>query len=190
MMLLKILKIMNDDKVFGSLISQEALRGYWNQYKVENNVGNSRQRINVIHRHAFAVVSRENVKLPLTKIGSIIERDHATVIHACKNHEMNYRFDADYRSIYNTILIELQDLLLHSGIVPKTISDTNEVKDIHFKFLRVSRRLRQLIMEFEQYKKEIASDKKAINVAKNYMVGLEERNNNLHKEVMRLKNLL
>ena len=45
-------------------------------------------------------------------------------------------------------------------------------------------------MEFEQYKKEIASDKKAINVAKNYMVGLEERNNNLHKEVMRLKNLL
>lgn len=178
------------DKVLGSLISQEALRGYWNRYKAENKVTSSRERMNVVHRHAFAVIARENVKLSLTKIGSIIERDHATVIHACKNHEMNYRFDADYRSIYNTISIELQDMLLHNGIVPKTISDTNEVKDIHFKFLRVSRRLRELIKEFELYKQEIASEKKRINATKQYIEGLEKRNQKLDTECKRLKNLL
>lgn len=183
---------MSDDKfkALGSLISQEALRVYWNKYKAENRVTNTRERINVVHRHAFAVIARENVKLSLTRIGSVIGRDHATVLHACKNHETNYRFDADYRSIYNTILIELQDMLLFNGIVPKMISDTNEVKDIHFKFLRVSRRLRELIKEFELYKQEIASEKKRINAAKQYIEGLEKRNKKLNTECKRLRNLL
>lgn len=178
------------NKMYGSLITQEALRSYWTKYKQENNVTDSRERLNVVHRHAFSVIARENVRLSLNKIGSIIGRDHATVIHACKNHETNYRFDADYRSIYNTIALELQDMLLHNGVIPKTVSNTNEVREIHFKYLKVSRRLRQVLQEFEAYKDNIADDKKRIAATKRYIKNLESRNNQLNIECKRLKNLL
>ena len=81
-------------------------------------------------------------------------------------------------------------MLLHNGVIPKTVSNTNEVREIHFKYLKVSRRLRQVLQEFEDYKNHISDDKKRIASVKKYIKNLESRNNQLNIECKRLKNLL
>ena len=177
-------------EVVGSVISFETLKLFWEEYSRVNNVGQSRERPNVIHRQAFMHIARNNVSLPLQRIGRLLGKDHSTVIYACRVHEGNYKYDGDYRMVWDNLNRELEDYLLGHGIVPKTISNDGDVKEVHYKFLDISRRLRKKIQEFESYKKTIKNDLKKISVSKEYIRNLEERNNNLHKEVMRLKNLL
>ena len=162
------------------------LEDYWNKYSIKNNVTSSRLRENVIHRYAFCHAVRENARMSLKKIGRLIKRDHATVIWGCKNHEMNYRFDSDYRVIYENITQDIQDMFLENGLVPKTIADSNDVKDLHFKLLDLSKRLRGSISTVNSYKMEI----KKVEVYKRYIAELESKNQKLNKELSRLKNLL
>ena len=162
------------------------LEDYWNKYSKNNNVTSSRLHENVIHRHAFCHAVRENARMSLQKIGKIIGRDHATVIWGCKNHEMNYRFDSDYRIVYDNINQEIQHMLLENGVVPKTIADGNDVRDVHFKFLDLSKRLRRSINTVNSYKMEI----KKVEVYKRHIAELETKNQKLNKELSRLKNLL
>lgn len=178
------------EDVVGSVVSFERLKHFWEEYRKVNNVGDSRERSNVMHRQAFMHIARNNVALPVQRIGRILSKDHSTVIYACRVHDGNYRFDADYRMIWDNLNRELEDFLLGSGIVPKTISNDGDVKDIHFKFLELSRKLRQKIQDFEKYKRSIRNDIKRINASKSYIQGLEDRNKKLNEELKRLKNLL
>lgn len=183
---------MNDEvsKIVGSVISFETLRRFWDDYTKANKVGPSRERHNVIHRHAFMHIARENVALPLQRIGKILGKDHATVLHACRNHEMNYKFDGDYKVIWDNLNREVEDLLMDNGIVPKTIATADSAGDIHFRYLEISRKLRMKIQEFEEYKKSIKKDLKKIEAVKKYVKGLETRNLQLDQELRRVKNLL
>ena len=162
------------------------LEDYWNNYSEKNNVTSSRLRENVIHRYAFCHVVRENARMSLKKIGRLIKRDHATVIWGCKNHEMNYRFDSDYRVVYDNITQDIQDMFLENGLVPKIIADSNDIKDVHFKFLDLSKKLRRSINTINSYKIEI----KKVEVYKKYIAELEAKNQKLNKELSRLKNLI
>lgn len=177
-------------KIVGSVISFETLRRFWEDYSRENKVGNNRERHNVIHRHAFMHIARENVALPLQRIGKILGKDHATVLHACRNHEMNYKFDGDYRVIWDNLNRDVEDLLMDNGIVPKTIASAPSTEDIHFRYLDISRKLRVKIKEFEDYKLSVKKDLKKIQSIKKYIKGLETRNHLLDTELKRVKNLL
>lgn len=178
------------EEVVGSVISFETLKLFWEEYVKANNIGDSRERSNVIHRQAFMHIARNNVSLPLQRIGRLLGKDHSTVIYACRVHEGNYKYDGDYRMIWDNLNRDLEDYLLGHGIVPNTISSDGNVKDVHFKYLDVSRRLRKKIKEFESYKKTISNELKKIRASKKYIEGLEDRNHKLNQEVKRLKNLL
>jgi predicted transcriptional regulator len=49
----------------------------------------------------------ENHKFTLSKIGGMINRDHATIIHALRNHKLLYENDRTYQLTYNKIINEL-----------------------------------------------------------------------------------
>lgn len=180
--------IIND--ALQSSVSYMTLQKFWDRYAIKNKITNSRLRENVMHRHAFSHAVRESTRMSLKKIGQIIGRDHASVIWGCKNHDANYRYDSDYRIIYHSISNEIKEILLDSGVVPKSIAETNDVKEVHFKFLALSRKLRSVTMELRDYKKEVQQEMKKVNIYKQEIASLTERNRNLDKELKRLKNLL
>lgn len=179
------------EKQLQKMISVRALSEFWQKYSAEHKVGDNRLRPNVIHKHVFSTIARNNTSLSLQGIASVISKNHATVLHACKKHEMNYRFDPDYRLVYDNMFIEVEDFLLLNGIVPKTIHPhVSEVEDIHFKYIDVSRRLRDKIKELEAYRLSIELDKKNVKHIKKQNKELYERNQVLNDECLRLKNLI
>jgi hypothetical protein len=179
------------EKQLQKMISVRALSEFWQKYSAEHKVGANRLRPNIIHRHVFFTIARKNTSLSLNGIASIISKNHATVLHACKKHDMNYRFDPDYRLVYDNMFVEVEDFLLENGIVPKTIHPhVSEVEDIHFKYIDVSRRLRDKIKELEAYRLSIELDKKNVKHIKKQNKELYERNQVLNDECLRLKNLI
>ena len=174
----------------GAAISYQAVKSFWKGYAEQKKVGTSRERYNVIHRHAFMHIAREHLYLTTVMIGRVLGKDHATVVHACKKHESNYRWDGMYRSVWDNMNDEMQDMLLVHGIVPKSIEHSSDVTDVHFKFIDVSRRLRSLIQEFSEYKVAVARDLKRVKEFKEYTKGIQKRNDELNQELLRLKKLL
>tara|TARA_R110000782_G_scaffold89299_4_gene171774 strand:- start:595 stop:1152 length:558 start_codon:yes stop_codon:yes gene_type:complete len=87
------------------------LRDFWNSVVNQYNIENNRQRSNVLYRHIFSVLCYDLTNIPIVQIGSIIDRDHASVIHANKNHEHNRRYDKRYEDIYLSMHEKMSKLL-------------------------------------------------------------------------------
>jgi hypothetical protein len=178
------------DKALGTLVTLNSITKFWKNYERRNNIGKSRDRRNVIHRHAFMQVARVTAKLSCTKVAGILKKNHATVIHACRQHEMNYRFDADYREIHSLIYKEINQLLLSNGYIPESIKNNEDLKEMHYKLSKVSKRLREVIQEFDDYKKSVKKEREKNNAIIKYSDSLKHRNYKLNKELIRLKKLL
>jgi hypothetical protein len=89
------------------------------------------------------------------------------------------------------MFIEVEDFLLSNGIVPKTIHPhVSEVEDIHFKYIDVSRRLRDKIKELNDYRLSVKLDETRIKHVNKQNRELYERNQVLNDECLRLKNLI
>lgn len=173
------------------MISKEALKAFWNEYAVKHNVVNNRERSNIIQRHAFCHIARNNTTVSLQGIASVISKNHATVLNACKKHEVNYRYDPDYRACYDNMFADVEDFLLVNGIVPKSIHpEIDEVQDVHFKLVDVSRRLRKTMTEFTKYKKEVAAQVRRSEQVKKHNRDLQNRVNELEALALRYKNLI
>lgn len=93
------------------LDQQYMLRALWKEIEKENNIGNNRKRENVVWRFAFLVAATEATALSLSGIGSIMDKDHCTVLHARKQHEQNFIYDSNYKQVYLMVLEEIQDLM-------------------------------------------------------------------------------
>ena len=158
------------EKALGTLVTLKSITNFWKKYEKKNKIGKSRERKNVIHRQAFMQVARETAKLPCIKVAGILEKNHATVIHACKLHEMNYRFDADYREIHSFMYKKINELLLSNGYIPESAKNNEKLIEMHYKLSKVSKRLREVII--------------------NYSDSLKKRNEELNRELIRLKKLL
>ena len=178
------------EKALGTLVTLKSITKFWKNYERRNNIGKSRERKNVIHRQAFMQVARETAKLPCIKVAGILEKNHATVIHACKQHEMNYRFDADYREIHSFMYKKITELLLSNGYIPESAKNSENLLEMHYKLSKVSKRLREVINEFEDYKKSVKKEIEKSKIIIEYSNSLKERNKNLNKELIRLKKLL
>lgn len=172
---------------------QEMLaRNYWETIEHSHNIGKSRDRRNVLYRHAFSVACREVSQLPLASIGKILKKDHATVIHAIKNHESNYRFDNQYRSIYTEIHACLGD------IISQNAEEVYEI--VKNKALKIDPDIftdHMLVM----YKQKIENQEKEYTERNDVLQGtvkkltkhnkqLQKRVDELNAECLRLKNLL
>lgn len=100
------------DNKDADIISQNSvLKKLWNQIIKKYNITTTRDRRNVIYRHAFSTAARTNSNLSLKSLANILEKNHATVIHAMKNHEMNYIYDDEYRAVYNKLAQLINDQL-------------------------------------------------------------------------------
>lgn len=180
------------DKAVMSAVSYEVLKRFWQGYSEKHNLTASRERSNVVHRHAFMHIARENLSLTTLMIGRLLGKDHATVLYACKQHLANYKYDSLYKSVWDELNEDVEDMLLANGIVPNPISfgECSPVGDIHFRYLNLSRRLRVVITEFEEYKVSVAREVRDSKKRIEYTRQVEQQNYRLNEEVKRLKNLL
>ena len=139
-------------------ISQERIcRDLWFQIAKEHKIPEvSRKRKYVIYRHAFFVAARKHSTLSLATIGKILNKDHATVLHGIKNHEMNYRYDRYYHNIYNVIEAKISELLLPHNITGEDVyfEDLHKNKAIRERLIKLASQNRRLIQENEKLKEE------------------------------------
>jgi len=171
---------------------KDTIQELWERIAREHNVQPTRDRYNVIHRHAFAVACLENTVLPMKQIGKILNRDHATVIHSRKNHKWNLINDKTYARVYNLFTSEiektceryddqLQELLRERSI---KINDSDIINNWELTYERKIKRLQErYVGEVEVLQHTNKSLVKALKRA-------EERAKNLNAECLRLKNLL
>lgn len=171
----------------------ETLRNFFNEYAINSGYVDNRKRENVIIKHAFCVASTELTKLSLAAIGSIVDKDHATVLHAKKNHEDNLVFLPSYKEVYNAMYKGLINTLETDGDVNDINLITSE-KELRSRLVETSRRLRYKIKEINSLHKHIkdhpheaVQENKAL---KKINRQLYERNKILEKELARVKNLL
>lgn len=122
----------------------------------------SRKREYVIYRHSFLVALRKYSTMSLDAIGKILGKDHATVIHACKQHEMNYKFDRDYKAVYYQVDdIVAKTMLPHSLLEEHTYDEFMERnKAVRERLMKLASRNRELIAENSRLELENESLKK------------------------------
>lgn len=77
----------------------QQLQEEYQNFIVHNRIGKSRERRNVMARFAFMVAGRELYST--LELAKVTNKNHATIIHATKGHEMNLRFDSDYMRFFN-----------------------------------------------------------------------------------------
>ena len=72
----------------------------------------SRTRIQEVveARQLFCHVIKERYDMPLSKIGKIIGRDHATVIHSLKVHSDRHDVNKLYRELTRRVFVEVDKL--------------------------------------------------------------------------------
>ncbi len=148
---------MKREELLNTMSQQVQLTEYWNDLVRENKIEDNRHHKNVMYRNAFMMASREYSSLGITDISRILERHHATVIHAQKHHESNLRFSKMYRNAYHRISSHLADMF----ILEVDFSEYNGLKDenkqLRERLMNMSRRNRHLIME-SKFHEEVVND--------------------------------
>lgn len=77
---------------------------------VEDIMSRTRRQEIVDARQLFCHVIKEKYDMPLAKIGKIIGRDHATVIHSIKAHRDRYDVNKQYRELTRSVFVEVDKL--------------------------------------------------------------------------------
>lgn len=171
---------------------QLLVRNYWSTIEETHNIGLNRQRRNVLYRFAFFVACRELSNLSLSTIGNLLKKDHATVIHALKSHEGNYRFDAQYREIYTEIHSCLGDIIgANTEKVYNTIRSRAMQVDPDLYHDHIIETYKQRLEAQErEHKDSVEVIKRTLAKTQKHNRTLQKRLDELNTECLRLKNLL
>ncbi len=71
------------------------------------------RKVHIVHaRRIFCVIAREKWNMTFQEIGEIINKDHATAIHAIKRHNNEIDMYEDYASAYREVYITIQTMLI------------------------------------------------------------------------------
>lgn len=167
-------------------------RNYWSTIEESHQIGKSRHKRNVFYRHAFFVACREVTQLSLATIGKMLNKDHATVIHALRGHEMNYRFDTQYRNIYTEIYSCLNDLIVdNTEKVYEVIKNkANNINAEAFNDHLVQMYKQKFERQEDHYKAKLEPLNAELNKLRKHNKQLQKRVDDLNNECLRLKNLL
>jgi hypothetical protein len=171
---------------------QLSVKQVWENAKAEFNIKPTRDRRNVIYRHAFSVACLDNTNLSMKVIGAITNRDHATVIHARKNHSWNLIHEKSYSQAYcffSEILSKQsdeQDEVIQTLL--RTTALPNPNKDIVQRYTDIyEAKIKRIERKYEQELETLRFEHKALSKA---LKTAQKRNEVLNKECLRLKNLL
>jgi len=144
------------EEIIGAMSQQEQLKEYWKDLSKKERIRDNRYSRNVMFRHAFSVAAREASNLSLKQLGDLIERDHATILHACKNHESNMKFSSIYRQAYTRIASTLSDMLLADLNFEEYYGLRDENKKLRNRLMMMSKRSRELISS------KVSADQRAL----------------------------
>ena len=118
---------------------------------------NTRQEDQVFARSAMMVVMRNH--MTLMQIGRIFDRNHASVLHAIRNHEDNYNWSKMYQHFYE---------------VAQDVWNSNPTKDIKAR--------NKLAATLTRHKMRIHELEAEVNNLKNRTIELLENNRILQEE--------
>lgn len=173
-----------------SIDQQMMLKSLWKDIQIQEGIVDNRERRNVIWKHAFSVAVLDNTSLSLQGIGDILGKNHATIIHAKKIHEINYSYDSKYRIAFDQLNNTISDLMDEYNVkVKDAIRSRTQVinpsiekleKDWEKKLERVQRREREKYDVLEYKYKSVC---KALR-------DQSERASRLNDELARVKNLI
>ena len=173
---------------FATFDQELIAREYWATIEKSHSIGKSREQRNVLYRHAFFVACRNVTQLSLKSIGKVLDKDHATVLHALKQHETNLRFCSQYQNIYTEIYECLNDIIETNAervynIVKDKAQKTNPDAFNDHMVTMYKQKIKNQEEKTEEIKKELA-------VIAKHNKQLQKRNNELNAECLRLKELL
>jgi len=163
---------MNRIDIVNKVNQEHQLKDYWRKIVEIHNVAPNRQRKNVMFRHAFFVVTKQLSGLSLQAIGRLLSKDHATVLHAVRQHETNMKFDSMYRKIYQNMWMDITDLLITDVDFFSQEGLKDENNQLRERLIKLSKMNRDLIIE----KNKLITD---VNVMKDQV---EEYRESLSKE--------
>lgn len=171
-----------DQPIINYTTEYEILREFFKEYAKAANFVDNRKRENIIVKHAFCVAATQLTSLSLATIGSIINKDHATVLHAKRKHKENIRFLSNYKHVYNSMHKSIK-LNLNYGDDIEESEALSEIKMLRSRLINISQKLRKVIIEANElnYKNDILMK---------HNTGLQKRNETLHSELARIKNLI
>jgi hypothetical protein len=171
----------------------KAIVQWWNEYSSKSGFTDNRQRGNIILKHSFFVSCRELSSLSLNEIGQIINKDHATVLHAMKQHKNNIAYLPTYQDVYEEIYHGIKKALAIKGI-HREVENIHDVRELRFRLVNTSERLRMKILEVNDLKKRVDDAPEKLKqenaFLKKHSGQIYERNKRLESELARLKNLI
>lgn len=183
-------KRINKSQSIAVSIEYRAAKMFWDRFSTLKGFEDNRQRPNIILKHSFSVACRSITGLSLAEVGSIIDKDHATVLHSEKNHESNLMYLNGYKNIYNEIYQGLLKVLQYEDDVTSA-EDCMTVKELRYRLVSTSQRLREKINQINDLKQGYKLGLTEENAfLKKHNKQLYERNKKLEKELARVKNLL
>ncbi len=87
----------NTDEILNIISEEQSI-------SVDSIISRVRHREVVGGRQLFCYIMREKFGFSYTKIGRLIERNHATIMHSNKSHKDNYQCDREYRNMCDRVL--------------------------------------------------------------------------------------
>lgn len=171
----------------------EVIRRFWKELVKSTGFTDNRKRENVIIKHAFFTAARELTNLSLAQIGSFAGKDHATVLHASRNHESNMNYLPNYKTRYVHIKVTLAEQLEDAGYSNEVHCITN-VKMLRERLMKTSKKLRKKINECNELEElirvsDIGVTKTQFQVIKEHNQNLQERIHDLEGKLNRYANL-
>jgi hypothetical protein len=167
------------------------LKRFWEEYSRKVGFTDNRRRENIVIKHAFMVVARKLTGCSLSEIGKILNKDHATVVHANKNHEGNMKFLPSYSIVYKEIDYNLKKMLDYKELENELVQ-MDDVLELRERIMSVTKRLRIKTMELNNVYRtmENSSVLKQLEHLKKYNTDLLLENQRLHQKLNRLHNLI
>jgi chromosomal replication initiation ATPase DnaA len=87
----------NTDEILNIISEEQSI-------SIDSIISRVRHREVVSGRQLFCYIMREKFGFSYSKIGRLIERNHATIMHSNKSHKDNYQFDREYRNMCDKVL--------------------------------------------------------------------------------------
>lgn len=95
-----------------------------------NLLSTNRKRNNVNGRFAVSHYLRTHEKMTLVSIGNSINKDHASILHYLKQHNDLYKYDRNYKYLYDQIIIaeKPEKWLCNECIYPLKIKNESQTE--------------------------------------------------------------
>ena len=183
---------MKKPKITDLIDQQMLLSDYWKTISETHSIRNNRERRNVIYRHAFFVAARNLSNLSLKSIGNILDKDHATVLHACRIHDSNYSYDKVYRSIFDSIANSMSESIdNHTEDIENIVIERLKKIDVNLYESSVIDKYKRKMEQLDfMHNQKIEALKRELRIVGKQLKIHQARAEELDKECLRLKNLL